>query len=111
TTPAQAPDSTRRPSRLWLVLWLTMVATAGPLMACFEPDYESVRFRGDRPDFFRMPQPWPGVPEEKRAMAPSRPYDQDQELKDSKRQIALPLRYEAGGQFRQAAAAWSRIRE
>src|SRR5262249_27191491 len=36
---------------------------------------------------------------------------QDQELKEMKRQLALPLQYEAAGQFRQAAAAWSRIRQ
>src|SRR5262245_42895177 len=110
TVLAPPPASKHRP-HFPMLLWLTIVATAGPLVACYGPDHESVHFRGDRPDFFRMPQPWRGVPEERRAMAPSSFDDQEQELKDGKRLIALSLSYEAAGRFRQAAAAWTRIRE
>src|SRR5438093_3684020 len=60
-------------------LALVLIALgAAPLLACFGPEYWSVHFHADRPDFFQMPQPWRGVPSEKRALPAGDPFSQDE---------------------------------
>src|SRR5437667_3474046 len=86
--------------RFLLGLALVALVGAGPLLACFAPDYDTVHFRGDRPDFFQMPQPWRGYPEEKRALSPysDRSYERDERERHTL--ITRTLRLEATGQFR-----------
>jgi outer membrane protein assembly factor BamD (BamD/ComL family) len=101
-----------------LALVLTGLATA-PLLACFGPEYWSVHFHADRPDFFQMPQPWRGVPSEKRALPAGDPFTQDEgPVNESEGREISPfatapraIRLEALGQFRKAASAWGRYQQ
>lgn len=85
---------------------LLAVAAATPLVACWGPEYGSVHFNSARPDFFRLPQPWTGVPMEKRAHAP---YTEEETTArvETRRQKARAA--EAAGRFREAAGAWRSI--
>src|SRR5258708_6592639 len=89
------------------------------MLACFGPDYWTVHFRGDRPDFFQMPQPWRGLPEEHRALPGAADTfggtgRDDVELRLAGGTISLPkraLQLEVKGQFRQATVLWERYRQ
>jgi TolA-binding protein len=89
---------------------LLALSAAQRLVGCFGPDYWTVHFRGDRPDFFQMPQPWRGYPGENRALPHYSDNVYDREDQDRKNLIARAIRCEAGGQYQQAAAVWERYR-
>jgi outer membrane protein assembly factor BamD (BamD/ComL family) len=107
--------------RLLLGLAVLTLSGAAPLMACFGPEYYAVHFTTyrwpgseyGRPDFFRMPQPWRGVPPEKRALAGAVAYfsRNEEETPDRSDIARRAIRFEAAGRFRQAAAAWMRYRQ
>lgn len=91
-----------------LALAATLLAAA-PLVACYGPEYESVHFNSARPDFFRMPRPWPGVPSEKRALLPGEPETAGYGEAPKRRSVALAAQaaaQEKAGQFLAAARSW-----
>ena len=94
-----------------LALGLVLLAGAAPLLACFGRDYWTVHFRGDRPDFFQMPRPWRGYPEENRALPPGAYASWDAAERASGALVTRALRLEAAGQFHQAAAVWEHYQE
>src|SRR5438132_6147242 len=97
------------PSRLRGLTFSLLILAAGPLLACYGPEYWSVHFHGLRPDFFQMPQPWRGWPVEKRALPARSGYtDESGPGPDPLALARRAIHLEAAGQFRQAAAAWSR---
>jgi tetratricopeptide (TPR) repeat protein len=98
-----------------LLFLLLAMGGVGPLFACFGPDYWSVHFHGLRPDFFQMPQPWRGVPEEKRALPPPSDNWADGDERSMRQEelrravaISRAVRAEAAGQFRLATTVWER---
>lgn len=88
---------------------LVALAIGGPLAACWGPEYESVHFNDANPDFFRMPQPWPGVPSERRARkASGGEYDENAWQRPSKADaLAGQARAaEEEARFGEAARLW-----
>jgi TolA-binding protein len=110
-------SNARAPFFLGLVL-LALCGTA-PLLACYEPGYRTVHFtdwrwprpKFGRPDFFRMPQPWRGVPTETRAL-PAEDVTVEAKApgeKDQADPAEQAVQWETAGRFREAAAAWARV--
>lgn len=90
-----------------VLLGALALAAAGPLIACWGPEYESVHFNDAKPDFFRMPRPWRGIPSEKRAH-PAEAYDESAWQRPSQAdEVAKQARAaEAAGRFAQAGRLW-----
>jgi tetratricopeptide (TPR) repeat protein len=110
----------RRLPRQVAILTALGLGLVAPVMACYDWEFESVRFNDARPDFFRMPRPWLSW-SEKRAIEPQRAeraYDGYNEYwEPARRQVPLRERLrdaarqiERLGQFRQAADLWNRHR-
>jgi hypothetical protein len=114
---APVPPPSRISHRVGALLAALALCVAGPLLACYGPEYYSVRFNSEWTDFFRMPQPWRGVPPEKRALpGAAANYSRKQEdsaydegsAAEPARLARAALRQEAAGQFRKAASVWRR---
>jgi hypothetical protein len=115
-SPPRYGRNRRAPSAIFLLL--AALCGAGPLFACFGPEYWSVHFHGLRPDFFQMPQPWRGVPVEKRALPVPTGDDRDPEgfyidplERQRRKRVHAAVQAERAGQFRLAAALWERYEQ
>jgi hypothetical protein len=114
----RSQSRTRRRTLLLAVFVLLTLGVARRLLGCFGPDYWTVHFRGDRPDFFQMPQPWRGHPEEHQALPGAADTfggtgRDEVGLLLATGTISLPKRamqLEAKGQYRQAARVWEHYR-
>jgi TolA-binding protein len=95
---------------------LLALGLALPLLACYGPEYHSVHFRDDRPDFFEMPQPWRGAPPQERALPGAeiwlgRSFERAERNEPTVDWVKEALRREAAGRFQRAVAAWGRYQQ
>src|SRR5690242_14069088 len=120
TSPPHPPTHphTRTPTRRLFAWAVLLTLAAAPLMACWGPELESVHFHSYRPDFLKMPPPWPGPPDV-RALVPGvtdlRYREQlvgpEPHGATSSKLLSRQARAaEARGAFREAAALWGLYR-
>jgi TolA-binding protein len=89
-----------------------------PALACWGPEYDSVHFNDARPDFLRMPEPWPGGPGDVRAQSDltgKGNWNSEEEgappadPNSSEALVRKALGLEQAGRFREAVPVWQRF--